>query len=142
MMLSEALNRLRKNADEWYKVRDKLKDTKSAKEIDKDYEAIEILLAQTRFDFENWSYEELKEFGEYISKIRTQKYNSSATRKAHKAEINKKYRENNKEKVKECQKKSWAKYREKNLEKIREKQRLYMRERRKKENEKVITLFG
>ena len=145
MTKSEALNRLRKNAEEWYKIRDKLKDTKSAMEIDKDYEAIEILLAQTRLDFESMSYEELREFGEYIVKLKRQKYHSSETHKKVHAECNKRYRENNAERLKEMNRKSWQKYKEKNKDKIKAYNIEYQRERRRKkkmENEKVISLFG
>lgn len=159
MMLSEATNRLRKNVDEWYKVRDKLKNTKSVKEIDLDYEAIEILLAQTRLDFENWSYDELVEFGKYISTIKREKYRQSPERKIKEKEYRKKYKEEHLEEIREKGRKQARKYRAEHLEEIREKDRQRSKEyreknkeeynrknrerrRKKRENEKVISLFG
>lgn len=158
MMLSEATNRLRKNADEWYKVRDKLKDTKSVKEIDKDYEAIEILLWQTRLDFESWSYDELVGFGKYISTIKREKYRQNPERKIKEKEYRKKYKEEHLEEIRERDRKQARKYRAEHLEEIREKDRQRAKEyreknkeeynrknrerrrRKKRENEKVIVL--
>ena len=159
-MLSEAIDRLRMKADKWAQSKmTELYDSDIVQEINKDYEAIEILLAQTRFDFENWSYEELREFGDYISTIRRKKYRQTTERKIKEKEYQKKYKEEHLEEIREKSRKQARKYRAEHLEEIREKDRKRAKEyreknkeeynrknrerkRKKRENEKVIALFG
>ena len=147
MTKREAINRLRKNKEEWEKAKKKLNDSNVVKEIDLDYEAIEILLAQTRLDYENMTYEELVEIYKIVKELKTAKYYTSKTRKDQNKrsrekhpetikEIQKRYRENHRELVNERSKAYWRRDIEKSRARKRE---LY---RKKKDNEKVITLFG
>lgn len=93
-------------------------------------------------EFEVMTYEELSEIYKVLSKIKSEKYSKSETRRKAKKRANDKWKANNLELYKEIQRKSQAKYIKKSN--IREQRIEYLRKRRikkrREEIEKTIAL--